>query len=531
MATLTIPKLLANFETSLAAKMSDSTTTLTLNTSVDDDGNTLSGLYELTIDEGTNSEEHMLVTLTGASGNVDRRGLSRVDFWTEKAGNKFEHSRGASVKITNFSLGILTRLLNGTDTFNSVDWTGVNSIRGLALPVNNDDAASKQYVDNTATGTTFVNRVIVGATAGEVVAAGELVYLDETDNEWKLADASASSTSDNVQLGVAQGAGTNGAAITNGVLLFGRDANQAGLTQGDRLYVSDTAGEVASAAGTVEVEIGHAVNATEMDFYPKFASYTTKAQRDALAGTSGTPGAANKYVTNDDTASAPAASKVARFKANSKLDDAGLALTTAGDIVYSDGTDLQRLAIGSAGQVLKTNSGATAPEWGGFAVDVQTADVSVDNTAVETDIVSFTLPGGTLSTGNAVLVRAYVSSMNATTTTFAIKGYYGGSSVSSGNLGGSAIGGGSDTAGGYIEFLLFATGATNTQEIFLIVDLWDNNVSDWSSARSQIRREATGTTAIDSTANQTMKLTFTWAGANAANRITIENAFAIPIQI
>jgi len=34
-----------------------------------------------------------------------------------------------------------------------------------------------------------------------------------------------------------------------------------------------------------------------------------------------------------------------------------------GDIVYFDGTNLVRLPIGTAGQVLKVNAGATAPEW------------------------------------------------------------------------------------------------------------------------------------------------------------------------
>ncbi len=35
----------------------------------------------------------------------------------------------------------------------------------------------------------------------------------------------------------------------------------------------------------------------------------------------------------------------------------------AGDIIYHDGTKFVRLAIGTAGQVLTVNTGATAPEW------------------------------------------------------------------------------------------------------------------------------------------------------------------------
>tara|TARA_R100000458_G_C8268915_1_gene243719 strand:- start:1096 stop:2019 length:924 start_codon:yes stop_codon:yes gene_type:complete len=42
-------------------------------------------------------------------------------------------------------------------------------------------------------------------------------------------------------------------------------------------------------------------------------------------------------------------------------------LTTQGDILYRDGSGEQRLAKGTAGQILKMNSGATAPEWGAAA--------------------------------------------------------------------------------------------------------------------------------------------------------------------
>ena len=41
----------------------------------------------------------------------------------------------------------------------------------------------------------------------------------------------------------------------------------------------------------------------------------------------------------------------------------GTTLTTQGDILYRDGSGLQRLAKGTAGQVLAMNSGANAPEY------------------------------------------------------------------------------------------------------------------------------------------------------------------------
>ena len=43
--------------------------------------------------------------------------------------------------------------------------------------------------------------------------------------------------------------------------------------------------------------------------------------------------------------------------------DVGTTITTQGDILYRDGSGLQRLAKGTAAQQLAMNAGATAPEW------------------------------------------------------------------------------------------------------------------------------------------------------------------------
>jgi len=43
--------------------------------------------------------------------------------------------------------------------------------------------------------------------------------------------------------------------------------------------------------------------------------------------------------------------------------DVGTVITTQGDMLYRDGSGLQRLAKGTAAQELRMNSGATAPEW------------------------------------------------------------------------------------------------------------------------------------------------------------------------
>ena len=43
--------------------------------------------------------------------------------------------------------------------------------------------------------------------------------------------------------------------------------------------------------------------------------------------------------------------------------DVGTTITTQGDLLYRDGSGLQRLAKGTGFQVLRMNTGATAPEW------------------------------------------------------------------------------------------------------------------------------------------------------------------------
>ena len=47
----------------------------------------------------------------------------------------------------------------------------------------------------------------------------------------------------------------------------------------------------------------------------------------------------------------------------------GTTLTTQGDILYRDGSGLQRLPKGTANQVLRMNAGATAPEYGTMSSD------------------------------------------------------------------------------------------------------------------------------------------------------------------
>jgi hypothetical protein len=77
---------------------------------------------------------------------------------------------------------------------------------------------------------------------------------------------------------------------------------------------------------------------------------------------------------------------------------AATVLTTQGDILYRDGSGLQRLAVGTAGQALLVNSGATAVEWGnaggGGILQTVTATDSSSRTTLST---TYTTASNTLS--------------------------------------------------------------------------------------------------------------------------------------
>ena len=88
----------------------------------------------------------------------------------------------------------------------------------------------------------------------------------------------------------------------------------------------------------------------------------------------------------------------------------------AGDILYYNGTDYQRLGIGTAGQHLATNTGATAPEWVASTASgsiVQSRSVFTSTTSNFTSLFGVTgtlglrkLTAFTISEGTEVLTLA-----------------------------------------------------------------------------------------------------------------------------
>lgn len=242
-------------------------------------------------------------TLSGVT-----RGLDFVDTYATDSTRQFAHAGGTKFILSNPAAFYANFANKNNDETIAETWTFTTSdfpkmSDSTTNPTNDEDLVPKHYVDGIALGgSTNIDRIVVPGTAGETVADGELLYFDTvTNNEWMLADADTAAKIENVQLGIAQGAGTDGNAITGGVLLLGVDDAQSGLTAGDLMYASDTAGAISSSVGTKEVTVGIAKSATELYFNPRLNQQITEDEQDALAGTSGTPTTNNKYVTDNDT--------------------------------------------------------------------------------------------------------------------------------------------------------------------------------------------------------------------------------------
>ncbi len=293
-----LPQATGVFETSLAAPITSTATSMTLTANAVRGGGAVAGYTCFTVDEGTAQAEVICGTVSSTAVTSLTRGVSYADGTTSVAANKFAHRRGANVKITDFPvIQILKAQNNGDETFpNPLTYdTGIG-------PVDNSDLTDKEYVLSVVNGgtVTFDKRIEAG-TAGETVAAGNLVYLKASDGRWWKTDADDASTVENVTLGFAQGAGTAGNAISGGVLLSGIDTNQSGLSANTVYYASNTAGALSSSVGTKEVTIGVAKSTTSISLTPRYNQQITEDEQDAISGgsTFGTPSNTNKFITQD----------------------------------------------------------------------------------------------------------------------------------------------------------------------------------------------------------------------------------------
>lgn len=290
-----IPRVIADLELQLATAISIGATSFTLSSAEDDDGEALpAGIYVFAVDSGTSNKEYILGQLSGASvtavKTVSRQGV-------QTSGAARAHRVGAPVILTNFAaLQLVADTLRGTVDLDAGAPLAYDAEPTLA---DREQLATVGYVlDNVTGGTVAFDKQTISGTAGATIAAGDLVYLDEVDQEWKLCDADTTATVEGVMRGIALGSGTDGGAISGGVHLAGAWTTT-GLTAGAVYYASNTAGDLTTSAGTVKHVVGVALSTTRLWVIPQNREAIPTRTKDALAGGGdfGTPSGSNKFVT------------------------------------------------------------------------------------------------------------------------------------------------------------------------------------------------------------------------------------------
>jgi len=426
----------------------------------------LDGEVYLTLEPGKPRQEIVRCTgITTSTANFTSctRGLAfKGTSVTSVPANRFSHNAGATIVISN------------------VHYTFKNLIDGATS--NNQTIAGKvEFTTSTiwiGDDTTSINKTVY-ANNGDTNLP--FVRYNEGISQWQFSDDGVNT----VNLATSTGSGlaassTAGIGITNSEIYV-----KASSTLG---YTFDSSGNLYRAV-----------------------SSTTGIEADSNGLSLNT-----STISNLISTSTPTVDAVVRAQANSKIADGWVGATTAGDTVYSDGTDLQRLAIGTAGQVL-TSSG-TAPQWSTVSysgrIYTDTTTKTFTNSSAENTILTTTITGGTLSTANILRGRVYWNTLNSNSSaaTLEVKLKYGATTVATATLAATIP---SNTMKGFIDVEILASGATNTQLGSIKIFGSEDTFSISGITNDALYVIGTGTAAEDSTANKTFTITVQISNANA----------------
>ncbi len=244
----------------------------------------MSEVFYITLEPGSRARQEIIsCTTVGAntggpvliSGCV--RGLSPITPYTASTSLAFAHSGGSTVIFSDPPQLFNQAAFKDNDETITGNWI-------IGAPLSSDSIANKAYVDALVSGTTTLSndRLVVAGTAGETLATSTLVYFNPATQRWNGVSSASSTTFDDRFIGLTQGAGTNGAAVRNGILLKGRHALSTGLTPGALYYASTATGTMSTA--TSAQTVGVAVSATVMYFDPIWIDVPTENGDNTFTG-------------------------------------------------------------------------------------------------------------------------------------------------------------------------------------------------------------------------------------------------------
>ncbi len=234
-----------------------------------------------TIEPGSSDREEQISftdVIQNANGTATLTGVKNVAFlspYLETTGFLKSHPGGVIFVITNSS-GFYSQF--GIKENNEV----LSGYWEAPDPITNQGLVTNAYMLNLINGGSITTAALIETgTAGEIISAGNVVYLKAADGRWWNATGSTAATVNVIQLGIAQGSGTAGNPITGGVLRRGIDTNQTGGVAGSIGYVSN-ASIVSTTAGTTERAIGNFASSTNFVFDPYFYYLPTAVQKSNL---------------------------------------------------------------------------------------------------------------------------------------------------------------------------------------------------------------------------------------------------------
>lgn len=139
--------------------------------------------------------------------------------------------------------------------------------------------------------------------------------------------------------------------------------------------------------------------------------------------------------------------------------------------------------------------------------------ITVGNTAVETNILSFTLDANSLATNRAVRIKAYGNWSHDGTNVFDVYLKYGGTTLC--NVGGSVDAAGATADTFVVDAVLRANNSASAQAGVIVVTSQDD-----SSSINQVESDY-GTAAEDSTTSLTLTLSVKWGTADTSDTISL----------
>jgi len=183
-----------------------------------------------------------------------------------------------------------------------------------------------------------------------------------------------------------------------------------------------------------------------------------------------------------------------------------------------DGTNFQMISP-SGIALTSTGDGSGLTNLPGNKLSITTTDVTFSSSTAENTLLSYSLAGGVLSTGNAVRVTMHVSALGTfNTATATIRFKYGGTTFTTHTLGGTAT----SSFSGKMEFILAGAGTTSSQNGSSSINLGTNGyIGNGNLLPQYFASSLQGTSSIDSTASQTLLITYQASASSASDNITV----------